>query len=431
MSRTSWTCLVPALALLLTACTVATAEPAADDEAVEVFTNYRGRAADAFRDVLAAFSADTGIAVRHVGTADFAIRVRERVQEADPPDVALFPQPSLVREFGRDGRLTPLDTHEPDLADTMPAGAEDVGVVDGTRFGVWFRMSVKSLVWYPPATFRARGYDVPTTWDALLRLTARIEASGDRPWCMGIESFDATGWVGTDWIEDLVLRNAGTAVYDAWADGDVPFTDPRIEAAFVDFGRVALVEGRVLGGTRAILSTPALEAIQPLLEDPPRCLLTRQASFQESSLPDDTQIGPDGDVDVFALPPMDGGPAPLVAGGEIAAAFDDSPDAVALVTYLATPAAGEVWAQQGGFISPHVTFRSSDYGEPFDRRIADLVADAAAVRFDASDQMPPAVGTGTFWEGVVDYVAGAPLPTVLETIQAGYETASASPTPRN
>lgn len=258
----------------------------------------------------------------------------------------------------------------------------------------------------------------PTFYE-LDALTNQMISDGLTPWCLGMESFGATGWVGTDWIDDLVLRLHGPSVYDQWTSGEIPFTDERIEAAFTEFGEIVLRPDQVAGGRRAILSVPALAAINPMFSDPPGCLLTRQASFQASDLPGDVTVGPEGDVDTFVLPPMDTATAPLLGSGHIAAAFTDSEEARALLT-LATPEAGVPWAAIGGYISPHLGFDPAAYSSELERRLGALVRDADVVRFDGSDLMPPSVGTGTFWRGMVDYVAGVPLDRVLADIQAGY-----------
>jgi alpha-glucoside transport system substrate-binding protein len=249
-------------------------------------------------------------------------------------------------------------------------------------------------------------------------------ADGFTPWCLGMESFGATGWVGTDWVEDIILRFSGPEFYDQWTAGAVGFGDDRVRDAFEEFGAIALTPGWVAGGRRAVLTVPALDAIQPMFDDPPGCLLTRQGSFQEGALPAGIEVGPQGDVDVFVLPPVDPGSAPLLVSGEIAAAFTDSDEARALVGFLASPEAGAPWAIRGGYTSPLQGFDSALYGSELERRLGELVSGADIVRFDGSDLMPPEVGTGTFWRGIVDYVAGEPLDTVLETIQAGYGDAT-------
>jgi alpha-glucoside transport system substrate-binding protein len=91
-----------------------------------------------------------------------------------------------------------------------------------------------------------------------------------------------------------------------------------------------------------------------------------------------------------------------------------------LLAFLASPRSGEPWAAAGGYNSPHLEFDTTFYSTELERRIGDLVQSAEVVRFDGSDLMPPSVGTGTFWSGMIDLVAGVPLDRVLADIQSGY-----------
>jgi alpha-glucoside transport system substrate-binding protein len=400
------------------------APPVGEDvnaDVVDVFTPYVAAEADGFRAVLDSFTEQTGIETRQVGSVDYAERMRERLRDGDAPDVALLPQASLLIELAQDNQLVPLDDVVA-AADTFVPGVGEVGVVDDRRVGIGFRVAVKSLVWFPPEKLREAGHGPPATWQDLVAASDGIAADGGKPWCLGMEAFESSGWVGTDWVEDLMLRMHGPETYDAWASGELAFTSSQVVAAFQQFGRIALTDRLILGGQRAVLTTPALDALLPMLDNPPRCTFSRQASFQEAALPDDTTIGPDGDVDVFVLPGIEPGPAPLVTSGEIAAALDDRRDVMALMEFLAQPEAGEPWAREGGYTSPHATFAADAYATPFDRRVAELLAQAEVVRYDASDRMPPAVGTGSFWRGMVDYASGVPLDNVLFDIQRGYGT---------
>lgn len=409
------------VALVAVSCTPDTTEEANPAPQLRVFGVYRAAEAGAFRSVLNEFTRETGIETSYVGTAAFAARIQDRVRNGDPPDVALFPQPALLAEMARAGFLVPIDDDVvASIADGYADWAVDLAKVDGELFGAWYKLSVNSLVWYPPQLFAARGYEVPVTWNDMQTLTDQMRVDGYTPWCLGMEAFDATGWVGTDWIEDLVLRLHGPEVYDQWTSGEIPFTDDRIRDAFTAFSELALQPGQVAGGRRSILSVPVLDAIDPMFDEPPGCLLTRQGSFQQGELPEDLAFGPNDDVDVFVLPPMQGTTAPLLASGEIAAAFTDSEEARALLAFLASPRSGEPWAAVGGYTSPHLGFDATSYGTELDRRVGELVASAEVVRFDGADLMPPAVGTGTFWDGMVDLVAGVPLDRVLTDIQSGY-----------
>ncbi len=392
----------------------------AGGDALTVFGNMRGADAEAFRAVLAEFEDATGIDVRFTGSASFPRTIRERVEEGNVPDVALFPQPGLLADLAAEGYVVPV------REDVLAASAESlipslkgafgaVGAVDG----VLFQVNVKSLVWYAPAEFAARGYEVPSTWAELEELTARISADGLTPWCMGVSAFDATGWPATDWVEDIVLRADGPDVYDAWVAGDIPFTDGRIGSAVAEFGSLVLSDEQANGGRRGILNTSPAAAQAPMFSTPPGCLMYRQASFQLTNLPSGIAVG-DG-VDVFLLPGGGDGPAPVLIGGTVAAAFTDSEDTWALMRYLASSDAGEPWARRGGFISPHADFDQDAYARDFDRRMAAIVADAEVARFDGSDMMYSPVGTRSFFDAMTQYIATDRLGPAMETAQSGFD----------
>ncbi len=413
--RASALVLLVAGVILAAACT-STAVVTQNGPVVTVFGGYRGVEAERFAASIAPFEEQTGIKVRYVGAGSFAKAIEDRVANADYPDVAIFPQPGLIREYAHQGVLLPLDEETRATVAKYPETA--VGTVGDVLYGVWFRASVKSLVWYEPQVFAERGYEVPSTWDEMMDLTSQMEADGFAPWCLSIESFGATGWVGTDWIEDIVLRQSGPDVYDRWVAADISFEDDRIIAAFEAFGEIVHHPGRVLGGTQRILNTPWTHAQDPMFENPPRCLPNRQGSVQQARLPSWVTIG--NETDVFVLPAMDGGEPPILAAGEFAAAFVDRPEVHALLRYLATPEAGVEWAAAGGFVSPHVSFDTDIYGDDLDRRMAEVVKNAHVLRLDGSDTMTPSVGTGTFWTGMVSYIRSGDARAVVAEIQTGY-----------
>ncbi len=217
----------------------------------------------------------------------------------------------------------------------------------------------------------------------------------------------------------ILLRQAGPAVYDQWVSHEIPFADPQIKAAFETFGTIARNPQAVLGGTTGVISTSFGEAPRPLFDDPPGCYLHRQASFIVEFLPDRVDLS--RDIDVFALPPID--PAqgqPVVIGGILFGVFNDTPAVRALMAYLATPEPHTIWAGLGSYISPHRQVSLDAYPNDLTRKPAEILQRADVLRFDGSDLMPGAVGTGAFWSGMVDYVDGQDLTTVLDHMDAAW-----------
>jgi len=421
--------------LLLTGCMLAAscssaASNTSSGRVIEVFGPYRGVEADDFAASLTEFENDTGITVRYTGSADFVKDLRERVEGGlSAPDIAIVPQPGLVDEMLADDRLVAFDDASvAALTDNYPADLTGTAVKDAEIYSAPSRETIKSLVWYRPSVFEANGWTVPTTLDELTALVDRIQETGDAdgpmaPWCFAMQSGSATGWTATDWVEDLVLRQAGVDVYDEWASGKRGFDDPAIRSALTTFNDLVIAPGRTAGGLRNILQTDVTLASAPLFGDQPGCAMYKQASFAESWFPDETVVGED--VDFFVLPGVtDSSLPPLVAGGDSLVQFSDDPDVHRLMTYLISPDGAREWAARGGYYSARTSVDLDTYYTPADRAFAELFRDGRDYRFDASDVMPPAIGSDLFWKEITSWISGATtLDQFVATMDAAYADA--------
>lgn len=402
---------------LLSACDN-NAQSSRSQETLVVLGSLTGVGQEIVEEAFAPFTAETGIEVVYEGTDAFTTVLPIRVAGGDLPDLAIFPQPGLMADLAREGALTPLETVV-DLNTLTTAFGSDwvnLGTVDEQVYGLWMRSDPKSLVWYNPDAFEAAGYTIPASWDELMTLTERIAAEGKTPWCLGIESGEASGWVGTDWIEDILLRTAGPEIYDQWVAHDIPFNSPPVKEALQTFGDIVRNDRYVRGGTVGAISTPFGDSPAPLFDQPPGCYLHRQASFITDFLPD--TVEPGRDTQVFLLP-GDGPTAPLLTGGLVFAITDNTPAAQAAMQYLTTVTPHESWAARG-YISPHQEIDLAVYPNDGIRQMAEVLAQAETIRFDGSDLMPAAVGTGTFWTEMVNYVSGADVDAVLSAIDSSW-----------
>jgi len=148
----------------------------------------------------------------------------------------------------------------------------------------------------------------------------------------------------------------------------------------------------------------------------------RQASFIPAFFPEGVEVGVD--VDFFYLPPIDADrfPQPVLVAGDLMGAFNDRPEVRELMEFLTTGESTRGWLEQGGFVSPHNDTPLDWYPTDVDRGYAEILADASVTRFDASDLMPGAVGAGSFWTGMVDFVAarGENLEAIMEEIDSTF-----------
>ena len=418
-----------ALALVAAACaddkkgSTSDASASASEKTITIKGPETGAEADGFTAAFAPFTADTGIKIDYSGSRDFATEIRIAAASDDLPDLAVVAQPGLVKALHADIAPVPksiLDKHE----DQYNPYLWSLVTVDGKVLGVPNKVDVKSLVWYSPKVFKAHDYAVPKTWDEMIALGERMKGDGIAPWCVGISSADATGWPLTDWMEDVMLRLYGPDVFDQWVAHGIPFNDPKVEQVAKVVEGIWFPDGNVLNGRSSIASTKFQQAGLPVAEG--KCGMHRQGNFYsaEFKAKGGLTVGEDGDVNAFYLPTMsDEFGKVMLSGGSYVVAFNDHPNTMKALEYLASPAYANARnkANKGGFISPNKAHDPSLYGDDLDRTAAELLLASDVVRFDGSDLMPSEVGAGTFWKEGTSWVSGTEdLETFLGNVEASW-----------
>jgi alpha-glucoside transport system substrate-binding protein len=376
-------------------------------QAVTVAGSLNG---DQVQPMLDEFTSRTGITVQYQGGWTWN-QFSACTANNDCPDVAMVPWPGLITELGQAGTLADLS---PFISSTLlnanyaPTWI-DLGTVDGTLYGVWFNANNKSLVWYDPAEFASHAWTTPTTWVELLALSDQISnTTATAPWSIGSESGPASGWPLTDWFEDILLRSAGPQIYDDLAAHDIPWTHTAVISAMTYFGDILGNESYQLGGKNGTLSTYFIDAIYPPFEEPPAAYLHHQATFVQGILASQFPSQTAGtDYAVFPFPDIDPAYANAAMGaGDAAIVFTATAEAQALINFLITTDAAEVWIAAGNS-SPNRTVDFSLYPDPNSRAAAEQMAHADIFRFDLSDQLPGDLNE-FLWSQMDDLVRAAP-----------------------
>jgi alpha-glucoside transport system substrate-binding protein len=370
---------------------------------------------------VAAFEEATGITVNYNGSKEFERNLKNRVDSGDTPDIVDFPQPLLLADFVRSGDVVPVTNFISVewLSQQYNLGWRELNTIDGVEVSIMHRYNSKSLVWYPKAAWDKAGYEIPESWDELMTLTQTIADKGDAAWCIGIESGAITGWVATDWTEDVILRNTSLENYDAWVIGNLAFDSTEVKKAIETWSELWFNDDYVYGGHASITTTFFGDSPAPMFEDPPQCWLHRQADFINVFFPEGAEYGVD--YDFFYLPPIDEQHSrPLLVAGDLIAMFNDRPEVRALMEYFTTPHSVSGWLEGGGAIAAHQTATQDMYDSKMYWNISQLALEATSYRFDGSDLMPREVA-GSFWEQISSYVAGnIDLDTAMQEIDASW-----------
>ena len=349
-----------------------------------------------------------GIVLVPESTRDQAL-LDTKVQAGTPPDVSFWNVAQLVQY---EDILKPMDMLGVN-AENYAAFFKDPGTVNGKWLGLPVKADIKTIIWYSPAVFTAKGYVVPTTWDELDALVEQMVANGDVPWSMGMESGDATGWIGTDFVQDIILVQQGPQYVLDLESGVVAYNDAGVKEAWEAYGKWATDPLYTVGGAQGTLSTSFLDAIYKVFSDPPEAMMVKQSGFAGGEVAKqypDLEYGTD--YDFFAVPGAQG----LQGGADWLMAFNDSAAVKALIAYLSSNEGGANWAKASFDLSPNKG-AAGNYVDASLIKKGDALANTSGFTPDIGDTIPGGFGSAEF-TALSNYVNGQDIDTLLDSLAA-------------
>ncbi len=350
-------------------------------------------------EVFKKMCATAGVEVKFETTRDLDAILTTRMQAKNLPDIAILPNPSMLKRLASQGALQPLSYISRDeISQSMARTMYDLGSYGGKLYGVFIKIANKSVIWYNPAEFKKNGWKVPKTWKELVALTKQMAVAGKTPWSIGAD----IGWPLSDWVENIMIRTAGPEKYQQWIDHEISWTDPAVRKAFTTWGEIVGNPKHLVGGIDGTLAATFQNAAFAVFQNPPKAYMYYEGDFMAGIVK--AQI-PDANMDFFVFPSID--PqygAPIVGGGDIVVVFNDTPEVRKLIKALIGVEAQTVGAE-GGFLVPNRKVPLSAFKDPVLQKSAEIVQQADIFVFDASDLMPPAVGNqGGLWDAGKKYI---------------------------
>jgi len=388
---------------------------------LEIASDWSGAEQENFEKVLDLFEETTGATVNYTSLGNnIATVLGTQLEGGNPPDVAVLPQPGLLRQLAADGNIVALEGDALSaVEDNFSQDWIDLGSVDGDVYGVWFKGSNKSTVWYNADIYDEAGAEPPEDWDGFLEQLQLIADAG----YYGISVGGDVGWPLTDWFENVYLRSAGPEMYDQLSNHEIPWTDPSVTEALQLLSDLWSNEQLTQpgAGQRTFPDT-----VIEVFGDDPTAGTVYEGDFLAGNISANTNSVVGENALFYDFPAInDSGPS-VVGGGNAAVAFNDDEGTMALMQFLASPEAAEVWVQAGGFTSPNQNVDTSLYPDDTSRQIAEALVGAETFRFDMSDLAPSAFGGtegGGEWQILLDFINN---PTDVAGTQQALEAAAAS-----
>ena len=374
---------------------------------VHVLGLWSGPEFDSFDAVRTSWESSTGRVVDWQDSQDPASDLTAAIAAGHPPDIAVLPNLAVLHRLARAGKLVPLDSvldHRSLERDYSPAWRA-LGSDAGRPYGIFYKVSSKSTVWYSPRAFASSGYRVPRTWAAMTALADRIRADHRTPFSIVAAQGPAAGWALTDWVASIVLNRCGPAAYDRWVAGELPWTSACVAASFRQFLELVQTKGYVHGGVDGIIAGTDSAGTYPLYSKPPAAYLYYLSSFAQAFIAEkypDLRPGPD--YAFFPFPTID--PryrGSVLVGADIVVMTHDTPAARSFLSYLAGPEAQERWIRRGGFTSVNRRVPLTDYPDAVARDVARQLTTATTVRFAAGDSLPASVQQA-WWRAMLELV---------------------------
>ena len=359
---------------------------------MNVLSLWGGSEEEAFKAVLADFTAKTGIAVNYEADRQtYSTTLQSRITGGNPPDIAIIPGIGFLRRFAKDGslkKLADLGVDTSGLAANYPEGFLGAGSVDGELYAVPAKYNNKGTMWYRPDLFKANGVTTnPTTWD---EYKAALDANVGKPGAMALGAKD--DWNLTDWFENIYIRQAGVEAYDKLFSADGDWADPSVQTD-VNTMLEVINDKYVVGGIDAAVGRAWTDAIAQVFKPEPEAAVFYEGGFVGGIATGQTNtalvIGET--IDWFPFPTLGNTEDVTTFGGDVVGAFTDSAGAKAFVEYIVTPEANQVWAGTGAIVSPHKGVPTSAYPNELVVREAESLVNAAQIRYDGADLLPAGI----------------------------------------
>ncbi len=381
---------------------------AAAGDTVSLFYQWSGAEEERLNEILQPLVDACGIVFQPESTRDQAL-LDTRVQGNNAPDVAFWNVTQLTQYQDKLKTMDSLGAHAENYETFFTAP----GNIGGRWLGLPVKADIKTIIWYSPVVFQAKGYTVPTTWAELETLVEKMKTNGDVPWSMGFGSGDATGWTGSDFIQDILLVQKGPDYVLGLIDGSIAYNDAGVATAWETYGKWATDPAYTVGGAAGTIETPFLDAIYKPFADPPEAMMVKQSGFAGGEVAKQfPNLVYGEDYDFFAVPGAQG----LQGGADWLMAFSDKPAVKALVAYLSSELGGANWAAASFDLSPN-SGANGHYVDPALIKKGAALASTTGFTPDIGDSIPGGFGSAEF-TGISAYINGGDLQTQLDQLAA-------------
>ena len=323
--------------------------------------------------------------------------------------IALIPNPQGVTNLAERGHLYKLNSLmvEDSLINKIyPTHLTDIVSINSDIYAGWIRLFPNSLIWYDISKFEQYDNLNFQDFDSLISSTKKIADKGVAPWCADSESSASTGWIQTNWLEDIILSKYGPEVYDRWSNLSIQASNIKIFSSVKIIDDFIFYPNHIHNGPDAIISKEFRNLPKVLLDDKNSCFLSWGGHYFRYYIPDEYVYGED--YGVFKLPKISLDNT-VVGIGDAVVLIEDVQRARNVISEILSSKFGEKWSSYSDteFISANKYFNREIINNELTQYEFDIVHSSLKqdlFRYDASEVMARRIGSNQLWKFFVNFI---------------------------
>ena len=276
-------------------------------------------------------------------------------------------------------------------------------------YGGWTRLFPNSLIWYDISKFEQHNVTFDS-FETLLKDTKKIADKGISPWCANSESSASTGWIQTNWMEDVLLTKYGPKVYDKWSKLKINASNIKIFLSIKHIEDFIFYDNHIYNSPGSIISKEFRNLPKVLLDDSTECFMSWSGHYFRYFIPEDYQYLKD-----FAVTnvPKINFENSVVGIGDNIVLTKDNELSKKVISKILSKNFGEIWSsyQDTEFISANQNFNQQIINNELTKYEYSIVHDALQkdlFRYDASEIMARSIGSNLLWELFEEYIREGP-----------------------
>ena len=323
--------------------------------------------------------------------------------------IALIPNPQGVTNLAERGHLYKLNSLmvEDSLINKIyPTHLTDIVSINSDIYAGWIRLSPNSLIWYDISKFEQYDNLNFQDFDSLISSTKKIADKGVAPWCADSESSASTGWIQTNWLEDIILSKYGPEVYDRWSNLSIQAANIKIFSSVKIIDDFIFYPNHIHNGPSSIINKEFRNLPKVLLDDKNSCFLSWSGHYFRYYIPDEYTYGEDYGVIKLPKITLDN---TVVGIGDAIVLIEDSPSSRNVISEILSSKFGEKWSNYPDteFISANKNFNHKVINNELTKYEFEIVHASLKqdlFRFDASEVMDRPIGSNLLWKFFVNFI---------------------------